>query len=66
MNAHKLYMFLHKLQESGVDLKKVKVNYRETYDHDVKPIRAASEDLFDDETNYVLESIVLLTDARSV
>jgi hypothetical protein len=58
MNAQKLKKFLTKLEERGVDLSKVDVNFREDFDSDVVRVKKVSEDLFD-ETNTELRSIVL-------
>jgi hypothetical protein len=59
MNAKKLLKFLLKLEADGVDLSKVSVNYRYDSDSDVEVIKYVGEDLFDQETNSILESIVL-------
>lgn len=59
MNAKKLLKFLLELKADGVDLSKVSVNYRYDSDSDVEVIKYVGEDLFDQETNSILESIVL-------
>ena len=59
MNAQKLLEFLQELEQDGVDLSQVSVNYRHDDDSDVDVVRFVGEDLFDEETNSVLTSIVL-------
>ena len=59
MNAQKLLEFLLELETDGVDLSKVSINYRHDDDSDVEVVRFVGEDLFDQETNSILESIVL-------
>ena len=59
MNAKKLLKFLLELESDGVDLSKVSVNYRYDSDSDVEVIKYVGEDLFDQQTNSILESIVL-------
>ena len=59
MNAQELLEFLRELEQDGVDLSQVSVNYRHDDDSDVEVVRFVGEDLFDEETNSVLTSIVL-------
>lgn len=59
MNAQELLEFLQELEQDGVDLYQVSVNYRHDDDSDVEVVRFVGEDLFDEETNSVLTSIVL-------
>ena len=59
MNAQKLLEFLLELEADGVDLSQVSVNYRDNDDSDVEVVNYVGEDLFDQETNSILESIVL-------
>ena len=59
MNAQELLEFLQELEQDGVDLSQVSVNYRHDDDSDVEVVRFVGEDLFDEETNSVLTSIVL-------
>lgn len=61
ITAAELLNYLVELEESGTDLTKVVVNYRDNYDSDVKSVRVAHEDLYDAKTNSVLESIVLVS-----
>ena len=51
--------FLQELEQDGVDLSQVSVNYRDNDDSDVEVVTFVGEDLFDQETNSILESIVL-------
>lgn len=60
LTAAELLNYLILLEESGLDLRKVKVNYRKNYDSDVKSIRSVEEDLYDEKTNSILTSIVLV------
>jgi hypothetical protein len=66
MNAQELLNSLLELQEQGHDLSKIQVNYREDYNSDVVTIEALEEDLFGEETNSVLESIVLISNTEEV
>jgi hypothetical protein len=59
MNAQKLLEFLLELEADGVDLSQVSINYRDNDDSDVEVVNYVGEDLFDQETNSILESIVL-------
>lgn len=59
MNAKKLLEFLLELETDGVDLSQVSINYRDNDDSNVEVVRYVGEDLFDQETNSILESIVL-------
>jgi hypothetical protein len=59
MNAQKLLEFLLELETDGVDLSQVSINYRDNDDSNVEVVRYVGEDLFDQETNSILESIVL-------
>jgi len=58
MKAQKLLKFLLELKADGVDLSKVSINYRHDSDSDVEVVKYIGEDLFDQETNSILESIV--------
>lgn len=60
LTAAELLTYLISLEESGLDLRKVKVNYRKNHDSDVKSIRSVEEDLYDEKTNSILTSIVLV------
>ena len=66
MNAKDLLNKLIDLQNEGHDLSKIQVNYRQDYNSDVVAIEDLEEDLFDEETNSVLESIVLITDTTEL
>jgi hypothetical protein len=60
MKAKKLLKFLEQLKENGQDLSKIEINFRNDYDSDVVKIKEVSEDLFDEETNSKLRSIVFV------
>ena len=53
-------------QKSNVSTSQVDVLFRRTYDSDVVGVNAAHEDLYDEQTNNILTSIMLLTDDREV
>lgn len=65
MNAKQLLDFLLELEQSA-DLSKVEVNFRENYDADVYKVNYFEEDLFDEQTNNLLTSIVLMADNSDV
>lgn len=60
LTAAELLNYLIMLEESGIDLTKVKVNYRKNDDSDVKSVRRVEEDLYDEKTNSILTSIILV------
>lgn len=62
LTARQLLDFLLDCARNGADLDKVAVNYRQDFDSDVMPVALVEEDLYDRETNNVLESIVLVSD----
>jgi hypothetical protein len=62
LTARQLLDFLLDCARNGADLDKVIVNYRQDFDSDVMPVVLVEEDLYDRETNNVLESIVLVSD----
>ncbi len=62
LTARQLLDFLLDCARNGADLDKVVVNYRQDFDSDVMPVVVVEEDLYDSETNNVLESIVLVSD----
>ena len=64
LTAAQLLNYLITLEESGLDLRKVKVNYRKNHDSDVKSITSVEEDLYDEKTNSILESIILVKDGE--
>ena len=64
LTAHDLRQFLDELEDAGNDLKKIVVNYRHDDDSEVEEVRCVWEDLFDSETNSVLESIILVTESN--
>lgn len=62
MSAQDLLEFLLELKEGGSDLSKVEVYYRYDSDSDVEAVNFVEEDLFDEETNSILTSIVIKTE----
>lgn len=66
MNAKALLQFLTELEKQGNDLKLINVLYREDFDSDVQEINFVEEDLYDEQSNSVLQSIVLLTDNSDI
>jgi hypothetical protein len=62
MTAQDLYDFLRDIQNRGISLSKVDVNFRHDFDSDVLQVHGACEDLFDADTNSQLTSIVLYVD----
>lgn len=63
LTAKKLFNFLNDLKKDGHDLSKITINYRYDADSDVDSCTFVMEDLFDAETNNILESICLVSDA---
>ena len=61
LTAHKLRDFLNSIENTGIDLNELIINYRYDEDSDVEIITSAEEDLFDEETNGILTSIILKT-----
>ena len=61
ITAQKVMDFLTDLQNEGEDLSSISINYRHDEDSDVKVCVKLEEDLFDQETNSRLTSIVFLT-----
>ena len=62
MTAQDLYDFLRDIQNRGISLSKVDVNFRHDFDSDALPLQGACEDLYDADTNSQLTSIVLYVD----
>jgi hypothetical protein len=66
LTAQKLFELLNELKIDGYDLEKVTINYRTDSDSDVEVITYVGDDLYDAETNSVLESIILMADASDL
>lgn len=66
MKAKALLQFLTELEKQGNDLRLINVLYREDFDSDVQEINFVEEDLYDEQSNSVLQSIVLLTDNSDI
>ena len=63
LTAKNLMNFLIDLENNGNDLSRVLINYRFDLDSDVHLCKLVMEDLFDTETNNILQSICLVSDA---
>lgn len=61
ITAQQVMDFLTDLQNEGEDLSAITINYRHNEDSDVEVCKKLEEDLFDQETNSRLMSIVFLT-----
>jgi hypothetical protein len=66
MNAQELLNSLLELQDQGHDLESIEVFYRNNPDSDIEYISFVSEDLYDEQTNSVLRSIVLMEEIEEV
>jgi hypothetical protein len=66
MKAKALLQFLTELENQGNDLARIDILYREDLDSDVREINFVEEDLYDEQSNSVLQSIVLLTDNSDI
>ena len=66
MKAKALLQFLTELEKQGNDLARIDILYREDLDSDVREINFVEEDLYDEQSNSVLQSIVLLTDNQDI
>jgi|TARA_R110000868_G_scaffold96088_3_gene264300 hypothetical protein len=64
MTANDLFHYLKDLKKAGYDLKTIKVNIREDRDSDVSEARVVEEDLFDENDNTTLTSIVLIANPK--
>jgi hypothetical protein len=61
ITAQEVMDYLTDLENEGEDLSSITINYRYDDDSDVQIVRKLEEDLFDQETNSRLTSIVFLT-----
>lgn len=62
MNALTLLNKLIDLQNQGHNLEDLEVTYRHDYDSDVVGVEDLEEGVYDERTNSILESVVLVTD----
>lgn len=64
MKANELLKFLKSVEQQvqghGKTLEDVEVNFRRTDDSDIEPTDSVGVDLFDAESNKIVESIVLM------
>lgn len=62
MNAQELIDGLNYIAKNhGIELSELEVYYRYDFDSDTEDVGYLAEDLYDEETNSVLESVVLLS-----
>jgi hypothetical protein len=61
LTAEKLFGMLEQLKNEGNDLSRITITYRYDDDSDVHPCQFVEEDLYDSETNNILESIIIKT-----
>jgi hypothetical protein len=66
MTAKQLKDFLTDLENQGHNLELVSLNFREDYNSDIVEIEEVEEDLFDESTNSILESIVFISNTEEV
>ena len=59
LTASVLRAYLNELERQGNDLSKITINYRHDDDDDVNVVTEVDDDLFDEETNNILTSIIL-------
>lgn len=60
LTADRLMEILIQVQHEGHDLRKILINFRTDEDSDVHPCYRIEDDLFDEETNSHLRSLVLM------
>jgi len=65
LNAKELMDYLIELEDYGFDLNTITLHYREHDDSDVELITGVCEDLYDAETNSILESILFYTNSEN-
>jgi hypothetical protein len=63
LTAKQLLQELQAIERFGHDLSRITINYRSNPDSDVEVVTYIGEDLYDANTNNILESLVLMTDA---
>ena len=61
LTAKRLLDYLTELDKNGHNLSKITINYRHDGDSDVDTCSIVEEDLYDEETNGVLQSIIIQT-----
>ena len=66
MNAKELLDKLAVLSLQGHDLSKLEVTYRHDYDSDVVDVADLEEGYYDEQTNSILESIILITNTEEL
>ena len=63
ITAKDLFYFLAQMIDEGYDLSSISINYRTNSDSDVEVCTFIGHDLCDEQTNNILESLVLMADA---
>ena len=70
LNAQELLDFLiyvkANVENYNKKLSDVKINYRKTFDHDINIVDYVAEDLFDEQTNKIIETIILTTNKNEI
>ena len=70
LNAQDLLDFLlyvkANVESYNKKLSDVKINYRKTFDHDINIVDYVAEDLFDEQTNKIIETIILTTNKNEI
>jgi hypothetical protein len=66
MTARELKSFIEDLEQNGYNLDVISINFRQDYDSEVLQITQVEEDLYDEQTNSVLQSIVLVADSQEI
>ena len=66
LTAKKLLNFLLALEENEVDLNIVNIYYRYDWDSDEEVVFEVEEDLYDENDNVTLNSIMLLTNGEEL
>lgn len=70
LNAQELLDFLlyvkANVESYNKKLSDVKINYRKTFDHDINIVDYVAEDLFDEQTNKIIETIILTTNKNEI
>jgi hypothetical protein len=64
-NAQELLNYLLGLQSQGINLENVSLNFRIDEDSDVEQINFVGEDLYDAETNSILQGIMFYTEIEN-
>jgi hypothetical protein len=66
MTARELKSFIEDLEQNGYNLDAISINFRQDYDSEVLQVTQVEEDLYDEQTNSLLQSIVLVADSQEI